>query len=112
MHSTYKKYYSTLNSINNNNLNLVVWGTNLSSQAGNGKFTKLVTSLIKLTNYYNSVVIGLLLSDGWLSLPRKTSKNVRLGFKQNINKIPYVLFIFNELSHYCSSYLNIAKNNR
>lgn len=93
-----KRNYSCLNSINNNELSLVVWGTNLSSQVGNGKFTKLVSSMVNLPNYYYSIVIGLLLSDGWLIYSSKTSKNARLGFKQSIDNVSYALFVFNELS--------------
>ena len=79
---------------------------------GTGKFTKLVTSMIKLPNYNKSIIIGLLLSDGWLTFASKTNKNARLGFKQTINKASYVWFIFNELSHYCSSYPYYAESKR
>lgn len=68
--------------------------------------------MIKLPNYYKSIIIGLLLSDGWLTIASKTTKNARLGFKQTINNVPYVWFVFNELSHYCSSYPNISESNR
>ena len=107
-----KKNYSSLNLVNNNKQSLVVWGTNLSSQVGTGRFTKLVSSMIKLPDYYYSIVVGLLLSDGWLIISSKTSKNARLGFKQSIKNVPYVLFIFNQLSHYCSSFPNINKSKR
>lgn len=32
--------------------------------------------------YQKSAIIGLLLSDGWLTFASKTNKNARLGFKQ------------------------------
>jgi hypothetical protein len=89
-------------SCTNKNLSLVIWGTNLTSLVGTGRFTKQVNSMINLTYYSNSVVIGLLLSDGWLVLPAKRSINARLGFKQSLYKAGYVLFVFNALSHYCS----------
>ena len=114
--STRRKYStkksSTKKSSTNNELSLVIWGTNLRSQVGTGKFTKLVTSMIKLPNYNKSIIIGLLLSDGWLTFASKTNKNARLGFKQTINKASYVWFIFNELSHYCSSYPYYAESKR
>jgi len=69
---------------------------------GVGRYTKLVSSMVKLSNYNKSIIIGLLLSDGWLTFASKTNKNARLGFKQTVNNAYYVLFIFNELSHYCS----------
>lgn len=68
--------------------------------------------MVELPYYQYNIIIGLLLSDGWLTLSSKTSINARLGFKQTFNNLPYVLFIFNELSHYCSSYPNIIKNKR
>jgi len=37
---------------------VVVWGSNLQSLVGIGKFTKQVSSMIKLASYQNSVVIG------------------------------------------------------
>lgn len=38
--------------------------------------------MIVLPFYHESIVVGLLLSDGWLSLSQSnTVKNARLGFK-------------------------------
>lgn len=107
-----RRKYSTKKSSTNNELSLVIWGTNLRSQVGTGKFTKLVSSIIKLPNDSKSIIVGLLLSDGWLTFASKTNKNARLGFKQTINKASYVWFIFNELSHYCSSYPYYAESKR
>jgi len=47
--------------------------------------------------------MGLLLSDGWLTMSKKKSKNARLGFKQSLDHSTYVWFVFNQLSHYCSN---------
>jgi hypothetical protein len=43
---------------------VVVWGSNLQSLVGTGKFTKQVSNMIVLAPYQYSVVIELLLSDG------------------------------------------------
>ena len=59
--------------------------------------------MVRLTPYTKSVIVGLILSDGWLIIASKTTKNARLGFKQSADHLAYVLFIFNLLSHYCSS---------
>ena len=40
------------------------------------------------------------MSDGWLII---ASNNARLGLKQSLSHSEYVLFVFNILSHYCSS---------
>jgi hypothetical protein len=60
------KQFSTKRSTtnNNNNLSLVVWGTNLTSLVGMGRMTKQERNMIKLAPYQKSIIIGLLLSDG------------------------------------------------
>ena len=57
--------------------------------------------------YYEleSIIIGILISDGWLQINK--AGNTRLFFKQSVDKIEYVLYVFNKLSHYCSSYPQI-----
>jgi hypothetical protein len=99
------KQFSTKRSTtnNNNNLSLVVWGTNLTSMVGMGRITKQESNIIRFPSYQKDVIVGLLLSDGWLTIASKTSKNARLGFKQSLNHASYVLYVFNILSHYCSS---------
>jgi len=95
------RQFSTKSSnTNNTNLSLVIWGTNLTSTVGTGRFSKQVSNMIILAPYQYSVIIGLLLSDGWITFDHK---NARLGFKQSLDHSQYVLFVFNILSHYCSS---------
>lgn len=67
-------------------------------------------NMYKLTNYHQSVLIGIILSDAWLIL--STSKNnaevsklnARLGFKQSLDHFYYFFFVFNIMSHYCSNF--------
>jgi len=73
---------------------LMVWGTNLTSQVGTGRFTKQVSNMIKLPAFQKSVIIGLLLSDGWLTMATTTSKNARLGFGQSAANSRYLGFFF------------------
>lgn len=80
----------------------VVFGTNLTSTVG-VKFTRTQLAMVQLAPYQYSVIIGLLLSDGWLRFASKTNKNALLGFKQSLSHSQYVLFVFNILAHYCSS---------
>jgi len=61
------------------NRELVVWGTNLISTVGN-KLIRKQLAIVQLAPYQYSIIIGLLLSDGWLAFASKTNKNVRLGF--------------------------------
>lgn len=87
-------------------------GTNLTSQVGSGKFTKQISDIIQIPHYQKSVIVGLLLSDGWLTFASKTTKNARFGFKQSLSQSYYVWFVFNKLSYYCSSYPVLTKSIR
>ena len=81
---------------------VIVWGTNLQSTVG-VKFTRKQLAMVELPPYQKSVIIGVLLSDGWLTFSSKANKNARLGFKQSGARYEYFWFIFCILSHYCSS---------
>jgi hypothetical protein len=63
---------------------LVVWGTNLGSAVGLGQFTKQESKTVKFPPYQLGVIIGILLSDGWLNFASSCNKNARLGFGQSI----------------------------
>jgi NADH-ubiquinone oxidoreductase chain 6 len=69
---------------------LVVWGTNLGSTVGFGRLTRQVSNMIKLPSYQLSVIIGLLLSDGWLIFVTVANKNARLGFAQSGGHAQYL----------------------
>ena len=60
---------------------LVVWGSNLQTSVGKGKFTKQVSHMIELPSDYLLIVVGLILSDAWLRIGTKGSVNALLGFK-------------------------------
>lgn len=74
--------------------------------------TRKESIMIKLPPYQKSVIIGLLLSDGWLIFASKTNKNARLGLKQSLARSTYVFHVFNLLSHYCSSLPNLTSSVR
>ncbi len=107
-----KKYFSTMNSRVHGTMDLEIWGKNLPSLIGIGRLTKLEREMIKLPSLQYSVIIGLLLSDGWLSFASSTNKNARLGFKQSLSRSDYVWFVFNLLSHYCSINPHLTKGLR
>lgn len=90
----------------------MVWGTNLESTVGSGRFTKLVSNVIKIAPYQYSVIVGLLLSDGWLIFASKTNKSARLGFAQSGDHSKYLWFVFFSLAHYCSSNPTIRNRTR
>lgn len=96
---------------NNSNMQIVLWGTNLTSNVGYPRFSNMVSNMVELPFYIKSIVYGILLSDGWLNLGPK-SKNARLGFKQSLNHFSYVWTVFNTFSHYCSSNPNSSKSKK
>lgn len=79
---------------------------------GKGRLTKQESNMVKFPPYQFSVIIGLLLSDGWLIIPVVTRKNARLGFSQYLSHSAYVWFVFCILSHYCSNYPSLRKRSR
>jgi len=58
--------------------------------------------MIKLPEFQYSVVIRLILSDGWFSISNR-GINRNLFLKQSLSHAKYVWFVFNILSHYCTS---------
>ena len=90
---------------------LVIWGTNLTSLVGSGRLTKQESNMIKFPPYQKSIIIGLILSDGWLIFTAKASKNARLGFAQSAANSKYIWYVFSQLSHYCSSFPTVRIRN-
>jgi len=68
--------------------------------------------MIKLPAFQKSVIVGLILSDGWLRFPSKTSKSALIGFKQSLAHSDYVFFVFSFLSHYCNNTPQLKKGIR
>lgn len=84
---------------------LVIWGKILPSTVKE-KFNRAELAIVKLPIYINHVIVGLVLSDGWLEHSRK---NAGLGFAQSLDHFKYLWFVFSLLSHYCY-YFPIARN--
>lgn len=59
---------------------------------------------MKLYSENKGIIVGLLLSDGWLGFSNQRSKNARLGFKQSSENFNYVWYVFTQLAHYCNGY--------
>lgn len=81
---------------------LTLWDKSLglSSMYPNSKLTNLQKNTIHLTSIARSIIIGLLLSDGWLQ--KRGHWNPRIGLKQSIKNFPYFWYIYNELAYLCS----------
>jgi len=82
---------------------LVVWGKNLCSGIGIPRLTHKELNMLKLPNYQQAVIVGILLSDGWLSYASVNNKYPRFGFEQAFYQSSYVWSVFWVLSHYCYS---------
>jgi LAGLIDADG DNA endonuclease family len=82
---------------------VVLWGTNLSSTVGRPPYSENVSHIVRIPAFHQSVITGLILSDGWLSFASKKNQNARLGFKQSLAHSGYFWSVFNYLGHYCSS---------
>lgn len=85
-------------------LKIEKFGINLNSTVGYGKYPKIIQNNVRINKYHMDVIVGILLSDGWLHLPNKYTKNCFLGLEQSLDKSDYLLFVFFELSHFCSTY--------
>jgi len=81
---------------------IVVYGENLGSGLGfNYPITKIVRSMFNFPAYHFSVIIGLLLSDGWVGGSRGI--NPRFEFDQSTKSFAYAWHIFMILAPFCSS---------
>lgn len=87
---------------NNKCKDVVVYGSNLQSTVNYPPYTSIVRYMVKISHTLLSLLIGLILSDGWLQINKVG--NTRFFFKQSTHKLEYFFYVFNRLSHYCSSY--------
>jgi hypothetical protein len=58
--------------------------------------------MVSLPPYINSIIVGLMLSDGHLQ-KGKFNKNARLRFGQSIKHVSFALWVYSILAHYCQS---------
>ena len=89
--------------INNTCTSLVVYGINLTSTIHYPRYNIILQHIVSLPFYLYGVVVGLMLSDSWMSKQHKNG-HARLFLKQSIANNLYLFFTFNLLSHYCGSF--------
>jgi hypothetical protein len=63
--------------------------------------------MVNIPSHLQSILVGILISDAWLQINK--AGNTRLGFKQSIDKLEYLFYVFNKLSHYSSTYPHLTK---
>jgi heme/copper-type cytochrome/quinol oxidase subunit 1 len=96
--------------MNTVNTKLVIYGSNISSTIGYPYVTDIIRYMVKIPYNLNSILFGILISDGWLQRNKSTYSDLtRLAFKQSIDKLEYFLIVFNRFSPYCSNYPSISK---
>jgi len=96
-----KVFYSTY---------LTIWNKPLgiTSMYQKSILTREKRNLINLTPRIRSILVGIILSDGWLQ--KRKGWNPRIGLKQSIINFEYLWHTFNEISILCSNYPYITKN--
>jgi LAGLIDADG DNA endonuclease family protein len=75
-----------------------------------GILTKFLRNQIQLTKDEKSILIGMLISDGWVQ--SRKGWNPRIGYSQSIINSLYLLSLFTRLSHLCSGipYISFKRN--
>ena len=86
---------------------LVLYGSNLGSTLKYEGFSSKLRALCQIPVHLHSVILGILLSDGWL-YKNKSSKTL-LALKQK--DFEYLWFVYTKLSHYCRSLPRLTKTN-
>jgi heme/copper-type cytochrome/quinol oxidase subunit 1 len=112
---------------NKNCKSIVLYGSNLNSNINLPKFTNIVSYMVNIPNNILFPLVGIILSDGYIEYGSKkilSSRNLqnkfksdnlysiincRFRFKQDMDNIDYLFFVFNLLSPYCISYPNFVK---
>src|SRR6202043_2868462 len=109
--SNYPKSYSNYLPPNLECRDVVIYGTNLLCTVNYPYYTKIIRYMVNIPNNILNPLIGILLSDGSISVSSTSKYKVggRFRFKQSINKFEYVYEVFSKLSHYCSSYPYFVK---
>lgn len=80
----------------------------ISSLVKKSKLTNVERKWLCLTPKLESILIGLLLSDGWLQ--KRAQWNPRFGLKQSLKNFPFLWSCFEEFAYLCSGYPYLGKS--
>lgn len=88
---------------------LILWNNdNFSLRIQKGILTKNKRNMIDFNIIQRSIIIGVILSDGWIQ--HKVGWNPRIGFKQSIKNFEFFWVVFTRLSSFCSGYPWLTKS--
>jgi hypothetical protein len=91
---------------NNECKDLVVFGSNISSTVNYPRYTSIIRHMVGFPSNLNSILFGILMSDGWLFINK--ANNTLFALKQSLSKFEYVWHVFTYFSHYCNGYPRIT----
>jgi LAGLIDADG DNA endonuclease family len=76
--------------------NIIVWNVKENTSFYSGKYLlENQRNLINLTDYNRSILIGVMLSDGYLE--KRKGWNPRIRFEYSFKSLDYVFFLYNQL---------------
>lgn len=89
---------------------LTIWNKQLGLSSMNTKsiITAKEREMLQLTPRIKSIIIGIILSDGWIQ--KRGHWNARVAVKQSEKNFPYLWSIFYELAYLSSSFPYYSKN--
>jgi len=87
---------------------LILWNNNnFSLRVQKGILTKNQRNMIEFNIIQRSILIGVILSDGWMQ--HRIGWNPRIGFKQSIKNFEFFWTVFTQLSNLCSGFPWLTK---
>jgi len=87
---------------------LILWNNaDFSLKIQKGILTKNKRNMIEFNVIQRSIIIGIILSDGWMQ--HNIGWNPRIGFKQSIKNFEFFWVVFTQLSSFCSGYPWLTK---
>jgi len=91
--------------LNNIVTDIVVYGNHntIESTIHFPRYNIILQHLVYLPTYLNGVIIGIMLSDGWISQTHENGQP-RIFLKQSLKNREYLFYTFFLLSHFCSKY--------
>lgn len=94
----------------NSSKELTLWNKHLgfSSHNRRTKITNLERNMLQLTPRVRSIIVGLIISGGWMN--KNGHWNPRIGLKQSVKNFLYLWVVYNELAYLCSGPLQSSKS--